>query len=186
MIVETIAVLFTLLATYLMAKDNIICWPMSLIAVSFYAIVFYRYHLYGDLFLQIIFFIQAILGWIIWQKPQKELAIMWLSISHKVYSGIGLLLLYSLVFMGSKKLGGHMLSVDSAATALSIMATFLLIKKKIEGWCLWIVTDIVLIILFALNGLSLSAWLYVVFLVLAAMGLINWIRCSHYPEVKLE
>lgn len=68
--------------------------------------------------------------------------------------------------------------LDSAVTTLSIMATFLLIKKKVEAWILWIINDILLIILFNMNGLDISSYVYFIFLILATTGLIRWIKQS--------
>ena len=178
MIIETIAVLFTLLSVYLTVKGNILCWPMSLIGVTFYSIIFYEHNLFGELFLQGVFFAQSILGWINWKKPKEELPISWISKHNRGQALNAILLLYMIVFIFTSNLGGHMPLLDSAVTTLSISATFLLIKKKIEAWILWIINDILLIILFNMNGLDISSYVYFIFLILATTGLIRWIKDS--------
>lgn len=176
--IEIIAVIFTLIAVYLTVKGNILCWPMSIIGVTFYSIIFYQHSLYGDLFLQLVFFIQSIIGWINWKKPKEELKIGWIKKDNYGYLINAMLLLYTIIFVFSSNLGGHMPFLDSAIATLSITATLLLIYKKIEAWILWILNDILLIILFNMNGLDISYYVYFIFLILAIAGLIRWINMS--------
>jgi len=56
-----------------------------------------------------------------------------------------------------------------------LMANFLLAKKKLEAWMLWIIVDVVYIGLFAYKGLYMSSGLYFIFLILAIFGLFKWI-----------
>lgn len=178
MIIETIAVLSTLLSVFLTVKGNILCWPMSLIGVTFYSVIFYQNNLFADLLLQVIFFIQSILGWINWKKPKSDLPISWLK-RESVWYLIGIMILiYLPIFIFASGIGGHMPFLDSMVATLSITATFLLIKKKIEAWILWIINDILLIILFNMNGLDISSYVYFIFLILATTGLIRWLKQS--------
>lgn len=172
--IEIVAVIFTLFSVILTVKGNILCWPMGIIGVTFYSMIFYQHNLLGDLALQGIFLLQSIIGWVNWRKPKEELSISWIS-KNGIYQLIpGMLLIFSLICLFITKYGGHMPFMDSAITTLSITATFLLIKKKIEAWILWIINDILLIILFSLNGLEISSYVYFIFLILASIGLWKW------------
>lgn len=177
-IIEIIAVTFTLLSVFLTVKGNILCWPMGLIGVTFYSIIFYQHSLFADLFLQGVFFVQSVIGWINWKKPKSELPISWIKAENRGRILNFLLLTYMVVFIITSELGGHMPFLDSAVTTLGIMATFLLIKKKIEAWILWIINDVLIIILFSMNGLDISSYVYFIFLILATTGLIRWIKNS--------
>ncbi len=175
-IIEIIAVLFTLLSVILTVKGNILCWPAGLIGVTFYSIIFYQHHLLGDLFLQGVFVIQSILGWINWRKPKEELPISFLNKKQLAYLISGIVVLYTITLYLTSRYGGNMPILDSSAMTLSIMATFLLVKKKVEAWVLWIINDIILITLFSLNGLNISSYVYFLFLILAVIGLRKWIK----------
>lgn len=177
-IIEIIAVTFTLLSVFLTVKGNILCWPMSIVGVTFYSIVFYQHSLFADLLLQGVFFIQSIFGWINWKKPKSELPISWINPENRGRNLNFILLTYMIVFIFTNEVGGHMPFLDSAVATLSITATFLLIKKKIEAWILWIINDILLIILFNMSGLDISSYVYLIFLILATTGLIRWIKQS--------
>ena len=73
---------------------------------------------------------------------------------------------------------------DGAVAALSVLAQFLLTRRNIENWYLWIVVDILAIGLFIKKGLQPTAALYAVFLVLATIGLFTWIAARN--EQKLQ
>jgi len=176
--IELIAVTFTLLSVILTVKNNILCWPTSIVGVIFYSIIFYQYNLIGDLFLQLVFFIQSIVGWYNWQNKKSTLSIGWLTNSDRLIFTILTMVLFLLILSITKYLGGNLPILDSSVTTLSIVATILLIKKRIEAWILWIINDILLIMVFSINGLNISSYIYVVFLFLAILGLRGWIKSS--------
>jgi nicotinamide mononucleotide transporter len=66
--------------------------------------------------------------------------------------------------------------LDANTTAMSVVAQYLLSIRKIENWILWIVTDIVQIGLYYWKGLYPTTGLYVLFLVISAVGLYEWLR----------
>ena len=65
-IFEWIAVVVTLLAVYLTARQVIWCWPTSLVSVVMSAVVFYQARLYADMGLQTVYFALALYGWWAW------------------------------------------------------------------------------------------------------------------------
>ncbi|HRH65169.1 MAG TPA: nicotinamide riboside transporter PnuC, partial [Bacteroidia bacterium] len=64
--------------------------------------------------------------------------------------------------------------LDSSLTMASLIAQWMIAKKKIENWVLWIIADSVYIPLFLLKNLPLTALLYLLFLLMAVMGLLKW------------
>jgi nicotinamide mononucleotide transporter len=65
---------------------------------------------------------------------------------------------------------------DAATTALSLCAQWLLNRKLLENWYFWIVVDVLYIPMYAYKELYLTSLLYVVFLAMATMGLLEWQR----------
>ena len=63
---------------------------------------------------------------------------------------------------------------DSLVAVGSLIANWLLAKRKIESWYIWIGADIIYIGLFIYKGLFLSAILYWILAILAVQGLKNW------------
>ena len=66
--IEFVGTLAGIIAVFLAAKSNIYTWPIGLINIVLFFIIFYRVHLYSDMFLQVYFFAIGIYGWIYWLK----------------------------------------------------------------------------------------------------------------------
>src|SRR5690606_22970498 len=60
------------LCVYLAARQHILNWPISIISVAAYAILFYQSKLYGNAILQVYFFGTAIYGWYYWVKRGQD------------------------------------------------------------------------------------------------------------------
>lgn len=171
-LIESIAVLFTLITIILTVKENKYCWAFSIIGVTFYAIFFYQEQIWGNLLLQSVFLIQSVLGWYNWDKPSRY-KIRWMSNKRWLLFIIPPILFY-LIYTLTTYLGGTNVVIDSITTTLSLMGTMLLVYKKIESWVFWILADIMFIVLFFMGGFYLSAVIYFVFLFLAIKGLKEW------------
>ena len=66
--------------------------------------------------------------------------------------------------------------LDSFVTVMSIVATFLMIKKKVECWIVWILVDVVATVLYFVKDIKLYALLYLAFCFIAAFGLVKWVK----------
>ena len=67
-------------------------------------------------------------------------------------------------------------ALPALTTALSLCAQWLLNRKYLENWYYWIIVDIFYVPMYAYKNLYLTALLYIVFLVMATMGLLEWRR----------
>ena len=61
---------------------------------------------------------------------------------------------------------------------MSFVAMWLLARKHIESWIYWIVVDVIGIGLYFAKDVKFISLLYVILLVLAIRGLINWRRAG--------
>lgn len=66
--------------------------------------------------------------------------------------------------------------VDASLTVASLIAQYLMTKKVVENWLIWVVADVGYIAMYIYKDLYPTAFLYAVFLVLAAMGFVRWRR----------
>ncbi|SIS47127.1 nicotinamide mononucleotide transporter [Zobellia uliginosa] len=184
--VELIATLFGLISVYLATRANILTWSTGIVNELFLFILFFQVQLYADMFLQVYFFAVTLYGWYNWKNKSEENSItsidpkskLWLSliivlstlIAGYLFSKIHLYLPLYFIFEASYPFA------DSFVMVLSIIATVLLAKKKIETWYLWIVVDLVCVFLFFKKGIVFLSLEYFVFLCLATFGLFNWKR----------
>ncbi len=192
--IETVAVLFGFLCVWLTIRQNIWCWPTGLVQVILYIFIFYQVKLYSDLILHIIYVVMQIYGWYHWLhggRGRGGLEVTRLDPS-------GLLIWPVAVITGSFGWGWLMASQTDAAlpyadaftTVASLTAQWLLARKKLECWLLWIAVDLVAIGIYWSKELLLTSGLYAVFLVLATMGFFAWRRSMnleravHHEERK--
>lgn len=63
---------------------------------------------------------------------------------------------------------------DAFLTAGSLVGQFLLSRKKLENWHVWIIVDVIYVALYIHKGLMLTALLYAMFVAMAAVGLLAW------------
>jgi nicotinamide mononucleotide transporter len=164
---------------YLVVKQSIWNFPIGIANNIFLLILFIKTRLYGDAGLQIVYVGLGFQGWYYWlYGGQNRKA---LQITHA--SPRLLVALVSAVIIGTAGLvavlraaGGAAPMMDAFTTMLSLAAQYLLNRKTIENWLLWIVADVIYIWLYISRGLQLTAVLYLVFLCLCVAGFLNWRR----------
>lgn len=181
------------IAVWLAARANIWSWPIGLINVTLFFFLFFQVQLYPDMFLQVFFFATNLLGWWRWAhpKPEEEDRRHELRIS---FMPMKQLVLLSIIGMVCTTLMGSLASrlhewipeifsnasafpyLDSFVTVMSIVATFLMIQKKIECWAIWILVDMVATTLYFSKGIKFVGVEYFAFCFLAAYGLWKWMR----------
>lgn len=190
---EFYATLTGLVAVILSAQENVWSWIVGLSNVILAFIMFYQIQLYPDMFLQIFFFITNLIGFWQWKYPKQQEANQKneLKISQLSLQQFGLLSLIGLI--GTALLGTFAKNLhewvplvfsqpsafpymDSFTTVMSIFATFLLIRKKVEAWWVWLGVDIISTYMYYVKEVKLYSLLYAVFCIIALFGAINWTK----------
>jgi len=177
---ELIAVVVTLAAVYLTTRQIIWCWPLGLVSVAMYAIIFFQVKLYADMGLQGIYFALSLYGWWAWLhggQDRQELAVSLASWRLRLGAVVGGMAFGLFLGMVLERLTDASLPyVDSLLTSFSLVAQFMATRKLLESWLLWIAVDVLYVGMFIYKGLHLTAGLYAAFLVLAFLGLVEWRR----------
>ena len=178
--VELFAVALTLVAVYLTTRQVVWCWPLGMISVTLYAVVFYEARLYADMGLQGLYFALAAYGWWAWLYGGEEHGELQVS-RTPARLGIALLLFAAAagLILGqtlSRLTDASLPFMDSLLTSFSIVAQWMQTRKLLESWLVWLAVDVFYVGMFLYNELILTAGLYTVFLALAAMGFVNWRR----------
>ena len=70
--IEFLAVIFSLVCVYYTVVKNILSWPIGLIGITLYGIIFFNARLFADFGLQFIFFFQGLYGWYNWVKNKDK------------------------------------------------------------------------------------------------------------------
>lgn len=181
------------IAVALSARGNIWSWPIGLINVTLFFFLFYQVQLYPDMFLQLFFFVTNLLGWWRWANPKKgeEDVKHELRVSYMKLNQFGLIVIIGIVgtiLMGAAASRLHewlpvifqkpsaFPYLDSFVTVMSIVATYLMIQKKVECWIIWILVDVIATYMYFAKEIKFVGVEYLVFCFLAAYGLVNWMR----------
>ncbi|MCX7261893.1 MAG: nicotinamide riboside transporter PnuC [Burkholderiales bacterium] len=163
-------------------------WLLAILSSVLYGFVFWKTELYGQAALQVMFIVMAAWGWQQWLQGRSQdetapnitattdlLPISSLQRHEWHRAGVATLLAWffcTLVlqqFSDSKVVG-----LDALITALALLGQYLLGRKKIETWWVWLVVNILTIALMVTQHLWLTAFLYFVFAVLSVVGLKAW------------
>lgn len=175
---EIASAIVTGLAVWLTARQIVWCWPVSLLSVAMYTVVFWNARLYADAGLQIIYGVFAIYGWWAWLHGGSEggaLRVTRLTLAQAIGALItGAAASVSLAYALGRWTDAAAPWADSTLSCYSLVAQWMLTRKKIENWIVWIVLDVGYVALFITRGMVPTAILYGVFLILAAIGLQQW------------
>jgi nicotinamide mononucleotide transporter len=75
---------------------------------------------------------------------------------------------------------------DAATTAVSLAAQYMLNRRWIENWFVWIAVDVVYIGLYAYKGLLITGALYLLFIGLCVGGYLGWLRVYRRAHDRVE
>lgn len=188
------------LAVILSSLANIWSWPLGLINVTLSFFLFYQVQLYPDMFLQVFFFVTNVMGWWRWANPKpgeedrhRELRVSLMPARQlMIYVGTGVVgtLLMALFAQNLHSLLPLIFTkpsaspyLDSFITIMSVLATFLMIQKRVECWAVWVLIDVVATYLYYVRDIKFYSLMYFAFCIIASFGLWNWWReYKSYPS----
>jgi nicotinamide mononucleotide transporter len=181
-LVELAAVVLGLTCVWLTVRQNIWCWPAGLGQVFLYIAIFYQVRLYSDMGLHAIYVLLGLYGWWHWLRGGPAGGTLPVT---RIKPGPAARW-FAVALLGTGALGGAMATYTDAAlpywdagtTVLSLIAQWLLARKVLESWLVWIAVDILSLGIYYSRALYLTMGLYGVFLILAIIGYREW-RRSH-------
>lgn len=167
---------------WLVTKGNIWNWPIGLLNNLFFAFLFWRARLFADMGLQGVYLILGIWGWWHWLHGGRNHSRLEVTRGTRAeWIAIGLFLVFGT--WGLRELliavNGAAPFWDSLTTTLCLAAQFLLCRKRIENWWLWIAADLIYVPLYFSRHLPLTAILYAGFIGLCVIGFFRWKRELH-------
>lgn len=176
-LLEIGANLVTTVSILLAGRNSIHTWWTAIVGCILFAVLFYDARLYADVALQIFFLVTSVTGWWAWMHGNRGAP---LSITR---SKTRLLLIVVLAGALTTAAYGALLFhftdafapyIDSAVLVFSVIAQFLLMRRKLETWLFWLIVNTISIPLFASRDLYLTAGLYSVYWVNALFSWFVW------------
>jgi nicotinamide mononucleotide transporter len=166
-------------SVYLTVRESVWNFPVGIANSVFFLVLFAGARLFADAGLQVVFIALGFQGWYLWLRGgenhaplrvgRASLALL-LAVAASVAAATAGLTLFLRTVQDSAPF------LDALVTALSLGAQYLLNRKAVENWLLWMAADVVQIYLYFYKGLHLTAVLYLVFLCMCVAGLRNWLK----------
>jgi nicotinamide mononucleotide transporter len=177
---ELFAAVIGAISVWLSVRQNIWSWPTAIVNVVLYALVFHQARLYADMGLQVVYAVLSIYGWYEWLyggEGRTELLV--------TRTGVRLGALLAVVALAGSAALGTVLHhetdaalpfMDAFLSSTSLVAQWMMTRKLLENWVVWIAVDVLYVGMFIFKGLYLTSGLYAVFLALAVKGYLDWRR----------
>ena len=179
--VEILGVIFSILYLIFCIQQNILLWPLGIASALLYMVVFYQSKFYADMGLNGYYVVISIYGWLLWRKGSaeggsklhvsrlgKRHALILLGFTAAAFAGIGLIL--------DRYTDSPVPYWDAFTTAVSFTATWMLARKILENWILWIIVDAVSMGLYLYRGLYPTLFLFAIYTTMAVIGYLRWSR----------
>ena len=159
-------------------------WPLAIVSSLVYALVFWQSKLYGEASLQLFFVAMALWGWWQWLRRGHASGLSLVVRALKPEARLWVFASFLVLWLALAQLLDHRTDTDvpwwdAATTAGSIVGTWLLGRKHVENWSVWVAVNAVSIGLFIYKGLWLTCGLYAVLLALALVGWRAWHRLAN-------
>ncbi|MEO8839718.1 MAG: nicotinamide riboside transporter PnuC [Herbaspirillum sp.] len=175
---EISSFVLAVIMVYLNIRQSPWGWLFAIVSAALYAIVFYNARLYGDMGLQFSFISVSLWGWYQWLfggSAHHGVSLSCLSKRGWIVCAIGWLIGYLVLsWFLHVYTDTDVPHIDAFLTAGSLIGQFLLSRKKIENWYVWIGIDLIYIGLYVHKNLILTAALFAIFVVMAVIGLFAW------------
>ena len=176
-ITEDLGFITGALTVWLTVVENIWNFPLGIANDIFFCVLFWQANLFADMGLQVLYILLGFQGWYLWLRGGKEkTALTVSSISRRE-----LLLLALITILATWGMTVYLQHIrdsapfwDALTTALSIIAQYMLNKKFVENWYVWMIADLIYIPLYAYEHLYLTGVVYVLFLVMCFFGIKAW------------
>ena len=178
----------SLVYLYLSVRENIWLWGTGFFSSLIYLIVFFDERLYADMGLQVYYLIISVYGWLTWKMGRRatggnKMAIRRTGLRNGTLLFLIGAVLYFLVLLVLLKVPS-LLEIpssdlpywDAFTTTGGIIATWMLARKYIEHWWIWIVVDAVSSGMYFYKGLIITVLLYLIYTFVAVVGFVEWKR----------
>lgn len=199
LLLQIAGVALGLLYLWLEYRANIWLWVVGLIMPAVHGTLYFKSGLYADFSMQAYYMLASLYGLAVWYRTRNKedkrgksgndgsgsgknqsddtsgiihtparLVLPLIAIYAVLHAGIYLLLEYCT--------DSTVPFWDAMTTALSVVAMWMLSKKHVEQWLVWLAVDIITVALYIYKGIPVTAGLYALYSLLAMAGYIRWRR----------
>jgi nicotinamide mononucleotide transporter len=179
-VLEAIAFVFGIASVIYAKKENILVYPIGLVATIITVYLFLHDELMGDMMMNFYYSVMSIYGWWNWSRKKGDAYIVPISRTSTKEKWIGFAMFIGtmIVTYWVYKAYGTVINssnyIDIFTSGVFFTAMWFMANKKIENWTLWIFADIITVPLYASRGWGMFSLQYLIFTLLAIQGYIQW------------
>ncbi|MCJ8158472.1 nicotinamide riboside transporter PnuC [Sphingomonas sp. LaA6.9] len=185
---EVIAAILGVINVALVVRRSIWNFPVAMVTVSLYAVIFFNARLYSNAMLQIFFFVLNIYGWWYWARCKAEMGeirVEVMDLWKRLVTPVGIAIMVLLWgWLMSTQTDADFAWWDATIAMMSVAAQILLSRRYIENWILWIAVDVLAVGLYWVKELPTTSALYVALLALSIWGQEEWLRALRGKRLK--
>lgn len=197
---EFIGTLFYLASVILIARKNVLTWPVGIISVILYFLLFYQFRLYSDAIEQVYYLAASAYGWWFWTRVGARadsglrvgfsplpVLLRWAGVTAVLSVALGFVM--TRVHEWAPAIFPEPAAfpfLDALTTVMSLVAMWLMARRRTESWVYWIIVDVLAVGIYAAKDIRFVALLYVVLLVIAVRGFLYWRRSGVGGAVEAE
>jgi len=184
--IEAIAVISGIVSVWYSRKENILVFPTGLLNTTIYIYLSLKGHLLGEASVNLYYTIMSLYGWYLWTRKNQNNQELILQITNSntkeriqqflFFAGVYATIYFALVYLKQSFAPEAIPWADALASASAYTAMWLMAKKKVESWFWWVLTNIASIPLYFIKGYTFTSVQFIVLLILAIAGWIEWSR----------
>lgn len=196
-VAEILGVITGALGIFLIARERVWGWPVSIVSSAVYVFIFIEAKLYADAGLQVCYVVLCAYGWFAWWRGSRDgqvggggaevgaevgvdgvppIRVRRAPAAHVRLALITGAVTSGILFLLLRQTDAALPWLDAPTTAFSLVGQWMQARKWVQNWALWIVVDLVYVGLYVMKALYLTAGLYLLFAGLAVMGWMAWHR----------
>lgn len=179
--VELTAAALGIIAIFLQIRIHSFYWIVSILNVTMYIWVYASQRLYALMFLMVYYICMSMYGWYKWRFGDRrgtklhQLKISYINLRTLIFTVLAVFVLFMMIALVLYKFTDSQLPIlDGLVTALSFSATWMLARKKIENWVIWLIVDLISCYLYFMQNMYPTLALYVILSVMAVVGYFSW------------
>ncbi len=180
LILQCVGTALGLLYLWLEYKANIWLWVVGAIMPMVHGVLYFQSGIYADAAMQLYYVLAGVYGLVVWKRRPKKsddghirhTPTRWIVPLVAVYAVLHI----AFYFFLAECTDSRVPFFDSMSTALSIVAMWMLSRKLVEQWLVWLVVDMISVGLYLYKGIPITAGLYTLYCILAVAGYVRWLK----------
>ena len=191
-VLEAIAFVFGIASVIFAMRENILVYPVGLVATVITVYIFLHDELMGDMMMNFYYSVMSIYGWWNWSRKKNDKYVVPISrtSNKEKWIGFGMFLLTMLITYLIYKGYGTVIDssnyIDIFTSGIFFTAMWFMANKKLENWTLWIFADIITVPLYAYRGWGMLSLQYLIFTILAIQGYLAWKKSLNKSQKETQ